>query len=321
MSEQFNRRQFLATSAAAAIALLPVDATAGASNAPQARRKFYSNLAIGLLGPFHQTLPETMELAIKYGFEGIDPNAEYFGSLSDDDLKRLQEKMEANHLKFGAAGLPVDFRRDEASFSDSLKKFPATADSLKRAGVARVSTWFAPASNELTYLQNFRQHAYRMRECALILADRGQRLGFEYVAPRSSRMRGKQPFIHCMAEMKELIAAIGTDNVGFRLDSWHWFNAEETARDILSLRGSDVVTVDLNDAPVGLTLDQYNDGQRELPAATGVIPVKSFLDALAQIGYDGPIQAEPNNVNLRSTPMDQALTETSAAMKRAFGEI
>lgn len=320
MSERFDRRRFLTTGAAAGMAALPLNAARPA--APQnAQRKFYSNLAIGLLGPFHQTLPETVNLAVKYGFEGIDPNADYFTSLSDDDLKRLLDKMEANNLKFGAAGLPVDFRRDEASFSDTLKKLPATADSLKRAGVTRVSTWFAPASNQLTYLQNFRQHAYRMRECALILADRGQRLGFEYVAPRTSRVRAKQPFIHCMVEMKELIAAIGTDNVGFRLDSWHWFNAEETANDILSLQNSDVVTVDLNDAPTGLTLEQYNDGQRELPAATGVIPVKSFLDALVQISYDGPIQAEPNNVNLRAIPMDQALSETSAAMKKAFGEI
>lgn len=287
----------------------------------QPKRKFYSNLAIGLLGPFHQTLPETINLAAKYGFEGIDPSPDYFATLNDDDLKRLLDKMEANNLKFGAAGLPVDFRKDEATFSDGLKKLPATADSLKRAGVTRVSTWFLPASNQLTYLQNFRQHAYRMRECALILADRGQRLGFEYVAPRSSRVRAKQPFIHCMAEMKELIAAVGTDNLGFRLDSWHWFNAEETDKDVLSLRNEDVVTVDLNDAPTGLTLDQYNDGQRELPATTGVIPIKSFLDALVEIGYDGPIQAEPNNANLRATPIDQALTETSAAMKKAFGEI
>lgn len=291
------------------------------ADSQQSKRKFYSNLAIGLLGPFRQTLPETIDLAVKYGFEGIDPNADYFATLNDDELKRLLDKMEANHLRFGSAGLPVDFRRDEASFSDSLKKLPATADSLRRAGVTRVATWFSPASNQLTYLQNFRQHAYRMRECALILADRGQRLGFEYVAPRSSRARAKQPFIHSMAEMKEFIAAVGTDNLGFRLDSFHWFNAEETSREIFSLRNSDVVTVDLNDAPLGLTLDTYNDGQRELPAATGVIPIKSLLDALEQIGYDGPLQAEPNNANLRATPRDQALTATAAAMKKAFSEI
>jgi sugar phosphate isomerase/epimerase len=320
MSDALNRRQFLTASAAAGASALPLDADR-AVDLDTPARKFYSNLAIGLLGPFHPSLPDTIDLAVKYGFEGIDPNATYFASLSDDDLKRLLDRMQQNNLKFGSAGLPTDFRSDEATFGDSLKKLPATADALKRAGVTRVSIWFAPASNNLTYLQNFRQTAYRMRECALILEDRGQRLGFEYVAPRTSRMRGKQPFIHCMAEMKELIAAIGTSNLGFRLDSFHWFNAEESDKDILTLRNSDVVTVDLNDAPAGLTLDQYNDGQRELPASTGVIPVKSFLGALARIGYDGPIQAEPNNANLRATPMDQALTDTAAAMKKAFAEI
>jgi len=320
MSDAINRRQFLSASAAAGASALPLGASR-AYDPDMPARKFYSNLAIGLLGPFRPSFPDTIDIAVQYGFEGIDPNPNYFATLSDDDLKRVLDKMQQHNLKFGAAGLPTDFRTDEANFSDTLKKLPAFADVLKKAGITRVSIWFTPASNTLTYLQNFRQTTYRMRECALILKDRGQRLGFEYVAPRTSRMRGKQPFIHCMAEMKELIAAIGTGNLGFRLDSWHWFNAEESDKDILTLQSSDIVTVDLNDAPTGLTLDQYNDGMRELPATTGVIPIKSFLDALARIGYDGPIQAEPNSPNLRATPMDEALTDTVAAMKKAFGEI
>jgi sugar phosphate isomerase/epimerase len=80
-----------------------------------------------------------------------------------------------------------------------------------------------------------------------------------------------------------------------------------------------VITVDLNDAPTGLTIDQYQDNHRELPAATGVIPVKQFLDALLQIGYDGPIQAEPFNAALRAMPVDQACGTASGAMKKAFG--
>jgi sugar phosphate isomerase/epimerase len=324
MANEFSRRQFFRRAAAGSIAALvaPGAFTGGAARADAApQRKFYANLAIGLLGPFHATVPETIDLAVKYGFEGVDPSADYFASLSDDDLKRLLDNMQAKNLRFGAAGLPVDFRKDEAAFSDSLKKLPDAASALQRAGISRVSTWFAPSSNDLTYLQNFRQHAYRMRQCAQILDDHGQRLGFEYVAPRTSWTRGRYPFIHSMSEMKELIAAIGTNNLGFRLDSWHWFNAQESAKDILTLRNSDVVTVDLNDAPADLTLNDYMDGHRELPAGTGVIPVKSFLDALAQIGYDGPVQAEPNNADLRAMPMDQALANTSAAMKKAFSLI
>jgi sugar phosphate isomerase/epimerase len=157
-----------------------------------------------------------------------------------------------------------------------------------------------------------------LRQCAQILADHGQKLGLEYVAPRTLWRSQRHPFVHTMSEMKELMVAIGTNNLGLPLDSWHWFNAEETPKDVLTLRGSDVLTVDLNDAPAGLSLDQYQDDHRELPAATGVIPVKDFLGSLVQIGYDGPIQAEPFNAALRVMPLDQACASASAAMKRAF---
>ncbi len=280
-------------------------------------RKFYAILSLGRLG-FHASFPESVELAAKHSFEGLDPDAGYLASLSDDALHRLLDDLRTRNLKFGAAGLPVEFRKDSDTFNADLKTLPATAGVLQRAGIWRVNTWIMPCSNELTYLQNFRQHAERLRLCARLLADHGQKLGLEYVAPRTLWRSQKHPFIHTMSEMKELMAAIGTDNLGIQLDSWHWFNAQETPQDILTLRGQDVITVDLNDAPAGLTLDQYQDGSRELPAATGVIPVRQFLDALLQIGYDGPIQAEPFNAALRSLPLDQACALASAAMKKAF---
>ena len=96
-------------------------------------------------------------------------------------------------------------------------------------------------------------------------------------------------------------------------------NSKFDTRRTVTLRGQDVITVDLNDAPIGLTIDQYRDDNRELPAATGVIPVKQFLDALLQIGYDGPIQAEPFNAALRAMPVDQACAAAAVAMKKALG--
>ncbi len=316
MSIEFTRRHFLAASAATGIALSTSGKLIAAVTAGQ-DRKFYAILSLGRLG-FHATFPESVELAAKHGFEGLDPDAGYLATLDDDGLRRLLDDLRKRNLKFGAAGLPVEFRKDSETFNSDLKKLPAAAAVLQRAGIWRVNTWIMPCSNELTYLQNFRQHTERLRSCARILADHGQKLGLEYVSPRTLWRSEKHPFIHTMSEMKELLAAIGTNNMGIQLDSWHWFNAEENQQDILSLRGQDVITVDLNDAPAGLTIDQYRDDHRELPAATGVIPVKQFLDALLQIGYDGPIQAEPFNAALRALPLDQACATASESMKRAF---
>lgn len=306
----------------AGAAMLPsILSASGADAPPLPAQKFYSNLALGLLGPYHADFPETLDSALRYGFGGVDPNPRYFATLSDTAMQDLTARMRAQHLGFGTVNLPVEFRGDETHFSDSVAQLPAAIAPLERAGATRLITWLIPTSNDLTYLQNFRQTAYRLRQSALVLADHGLRLGLEYVAPRTSWTRGRYPFLHTMAELQELIAAIGSPNVGICLDSWHWFNARDTAQQILNLHGNDIVAVHLNDAPAGLTFDTYRDGQRELPAATGVIPIASFLDALRQIGYDGPVSAEPNNAALRALPMDRALAATAAAMKKAFNEM
>jgi sugar phosphate isomerase/epimerase len=63
------------------------------------------------------------------------------------------------------------------------------------------------------------------------------------------------------------------------------------------------------------------DSARELPLATGVIDVPAFLRALAAIGYDGPVRAEPFNEPLRKMPPAEAVAATAVAMKRAMSMI
>ena len=125
------------------------------------------------------------------------------------------------------------------------------------------------------------------RNFARVLDGGGLRIGIEYVAPKTAWASERYPFIHTMAEMRELIAEIGQHdmgpgNVGLVLDSWHWYHAGDSGADILALRASDVVSVDLNDAPAGVAKDQMVDNHRELPAATGIIDAKTASSAIAE---------------------------------------
>ncbi len=320
MSTELNRRRFF-SSAGLAVAGLSTNALSQAASPAEDAppRKFYTVLSLGRIG-FEGSFQQSVELAVNHGFEGVDPDVDYFARLSDDDFKRMLDDLRAKNLKLGAADLPVEFRKDEATLNEGLQKLPAAAKVLQRAGVWRVNTWVMPMSDDLTYLQNFRQHACRLRACAQVLSDYGQHLGLEYVGPRTLWRSGRHSFLHTLGEMKELLVAIGTNNLGVQLDSYHWYNAEETEQDLLTLRSHDVITVDLNDAPAGVPRDKLMDGSRELPAATGVIPVKQFLSALLKIGYDGPIQAEPFNAALRAMPIDQACGATASAIRKAFAE-
>ena len=306
-----NRRTFLSAAAMASAAAVPALA---------AQHKMKMHLSCGSLG-IKANQREAIEYARRFGFDVVDADSAFLASLSDDELRRLLDEMKAAKVGWGTSGLPLEFRKDDAAFAESLKAFPARAKALQRAGVERVTTWISPTSNDLTYVQNFRTHAQRLREAAKILNDHGLRFGLEYVGPKTSWTARRYPFIHSMAEMKDLLAEIGQPNMGFVLDSWHWYTAGETKADLLTLTNRDVVSVDLNDAPAGIPVDQQMDLKRELPAATGVIDVKAFLSALVEIGCDAPVRAEPFNEPLRQMPPDKALETTIAALKKAFGQL
>jgi sugar phosphate isomerase/epimerase len=261
---------------------------------------------------------QAIDLAQRHGFESVEPYPEYLASLSEERLHEVLASLKQHGLVFGAAGLPVDFRQDDARFQAGLKALPRLASGLQLAGAQRVGTWLAPGHATLTYRENFRQHTARLRAVAEILKDRGLRLGLEYVGTRSLRARTKFSFVRTLKETQELIAEIGSGNVGLVLDSWHWWMAADTETDILGLRPEQVVSVDLNDAPAGVSMDQQVDGRRELPLATGVIDVAGFLRALNQIGYDGPVRAEPFNKALNELNNEEACAATAAAMKKAF---
>jgi len=309
-----NRREFLGqaawgTAAAALLARTPSTAAA--------ERRFKLALSPGSIG-VSVPQPEVIDLAIKHGFEALEANAGYLASLPEAQLKELLDRMKAKGIAWAAAGLPVDFRQDETKFNDGMGALRKVAPALQKAGVTRVTTWVMPCHRDLTYLENFKRHSARLRAAAGVLADHGQRLGLEYVGTQTLRNSQKFPFLHTLAEGRELIEAIGTGNVGFVLDSWHWWNAGETADDILALKNSDIVAVDLNDAPAGIPREQQIDGQRELPAATGVIPVASFLGALRKVGYDGPVRAEPFNKALNAMDNDAACAATISALRKAI---
>ena len=315
-----SRRTFLQHGGVAMAAAAGMTRWADEAAAAEARRLFTMDLVCGAIG-VNADQREAIRLAHAHGFESVAPSPQFLAELSDGQLDELLADLRTKRLVWGAAGLPVNFRRDEASFQEELKTLPRLAKGLQRAGATRVSTWISPGHQELTYVQNFRQHATRLREIAKVLGDCGQRFGLEYVGPKTSWTASRFPFVHTMAEMKDLLAEIAQPNVGFVLDSWHWYTAGETADDLRSLRNQDVVACDLNDAPAGIAVDQQRDNTRELPAATGVIDLRAFLTALVEIGYDGPVRAEPFNRELNALDNEAAVAATAAAMKKAFALI
>ena len=280
-------------------------------------RKFSIDLTPGSVG-IKASPEELLDLATRHGFESIQPNSGFLASLDAAGRKNYLAALKDKGLAWGSAGLPVDFRKDEETFRSGLKELPGHAAALREVGATRMNTWLKPFHETLTYRENFRQHVDRLGQITKVLADHGIRFGLEYVGTKTLWTSTRHSFIHTMAEGRELIAEIDQPTLGFVLDSWHWFTAGETADDILALTNADVVACDLNDAPSGIAVEEQLDNQRELPTATGVIDIASFLQALVKIGYDGPVRAEPFNQPLNQLENGPAAKATADAIRQAI---
>ena len=272
----------------------------------------YTSLSPGAIG-VQANLEQGLQLAAQHGFDDLHFS---IAEVADLGLTRVKELREATGIRLSAFGFPVDFRGSEQKYEKDLGDLFTLATLAAELGALRTSTYLIPFSDELNFRDNFTLHRDRLRPVAEILADFGIRFGLEYVAPDTMRVGKQHLFVHTMEQTRELCEAIGT-NVGFLIDSWHWYNARETSDNLRSLSADLVVDVHVNDAPDRPLIDQV-DHQRAMPGETGVIDIVVFLNTLRDIGYDGPVMAEPFSEEINGLPDDEACAETITSLRRVL---
>jgi len=263
--------------------------------------------AIGVRLPFD----ECVELAAHFGFEGISLDV---GWAAKNGPSAVVQILEERDMRPGGWGLPLRLLGPQDQFEEGMAKLGETADIAARCGDTRCSTWVPSASDEAPYEELFELLRERVTAVAKVLSEYDARLGLEFLGPRTLRAGRKYEFIHTMDQMLELTRSVETANVGLLLDCWHLYTSGGSMDDVLRLSDRDVVMVHINDAPAGVAIEDHVDNVRGLPGETGVIGVPRFLANLRQIGYTGPVMAEPFSERVRQMPPEQAIEVTKKAI-------
>ncbi len=281
----------------------------------------FTTLAPGAIGIKGLSLPETIDLAARSGFQGVTFDTREVASLADDHG--------INHVKqlFADAGvrpaywnLPVSWNNDEKRDGD-LTDLPRLTALALELGSDRATSGITPGSNERPFDEQYAWTKERLLPVAQTLKDSGARLGFEFIGPKTLRNRFRYEFIYSLNGMMDLARDLGTGNVGVLLDLFHNYTSHGTNNDILALNERDIVAVHVNDAPPGIDVDEQEDLVRALPLETGVLDIKGFMDALKTLGYDGPVMPEPFSKrisDLAATDPLAAATETAESMKKLW---
>jgi sugar phosphate isomerase/epimerase len=255
----------------------------------------FKNLNTGAIG-IRCGWQEALDLAREAGFQGADLD---LAAVQQAGPAAVRSAFADRGLRMGGWSFPVRWQGDDAEFYESLSQLPAAAMLAAEVGCFRTMTWVPSWNDERPLSEQFVHARDRFRLAAEILRPHGHRLGLEFLGPQTLRAGHRYDFIHTMDGMLALCAAIGTGNVGLLFDGWHWFTSGGTLEEVRKLCAEDVVYVHLNDAPTGVDRLEQVDNVRCLPGETDVIPNPALLRVLSEVGYDGPLTAEPFNAKLR----------------------
>jgi len=253
----------------------------------------FRNLNCGAVG-----VPANFVQAVEYaklgGFEGLDVP---IGEVVVQGADQVRAVFAENGLQMGGIGWPVRWMGSEDDWKADLAKLPDFCAAAREVGANRAATWVPSWNDEREWDANWQFHVDRFGPVAETMAQYGVRMGLEFLGPRTLFVGKKHEFIHTAGKMLELCAQIGP-NAGLLLDAWHWHTSGGTLDDLRNMTNANVVYVHINDAPPGLSMDEYVDNTRALPGETGVIDLSGFLQALEGIGYDGPVTPEPFSAKL-----------------------
>jgi sugar phosphate isomerase/epimerase len=170
-----------------------------------------SAIDLALDVPFAQSAA----LAAEAGFDAVDlPMEELVDPGAGADPASVEATLADVGVRAGGWWLPVEFREDRAVYKAGLETLAPAAALAERVGSRWCNTWMWPFSDKLDYGANRRLHVERLKPVAIMLAERGVRLGIEYVGTKTMRDGHRYEFISTMAETLELIDDIGEDNVG-----------------------------------------------------------------------------------------------------------
>src|SRR5215207_6188001 len=271
-----------------------------------------------IIGPYQLgirdlSLSEVIALARDAGFAGLSFDSRLAARAVDEHgLATVRDQFAQAGVKPALWSLPVAWRHDDQWQAD-LRELPRLAATARALGATRTSTHIPSGSDERPFRENFDWHVARLRPIAEVLRDEGCRFGIEFIGPKTFRAAFRHEFIHTLDGVMELAMAIGTGNVGVLLDSWHLYTSGGTLADLEQLTNHDVVVVHVNDAPAGIARDEQIDTVRTLPMETGVIDLVGFMQALREMGYDGPVIPEPFSQRIN----DLAATDPEAAAREA----
>ncbi|MCR9293586.1 MAG: sugar phosphate isomerase/epimerase [bacterium] len=274
----------------------------------------FKNLNCDLLG-ISGRQSEIIELALTYGFRGIDIDI-------NDLVKRCERTsfesasrfLTSSRLNVGSFEAPVDLDTDDDNFAKQFGQLENVAEIAARAGAKTVVLNVPSQTDRLPYPEYFDVIRSRIDRVADVFNKEDIQVAIAF-SPLLDAETKQFKFIQDVDGFVAL--ANSCKKTGIVFDSWTWFCGKGTVEQLEQLGLNRVYVVRLGDCESGVAPEQATENNCLLPGSTGMIDNVAFLQKFVDADLDLPVSARGRQTDA-TVKRDEFIGSTQDALNDIF---
>ena len=248
--------------------------------------KNFSPQALGING----RQSELIELALTYGFRGIDVDmTDMLRRSQRTNVEDATKYLRATDIRIGGFPVEVNLDADDDAFTSQVGTLHPLAELAAELNVERAYIRVPAATDRLPYHEYFETQRSRLAQIAEVLGAKDIRLAIGFRAGKELEEDQQFAFIRNVEGLVALVRAVATSNAGFLLDTWDWIVGDGAMDQIQELSAEEIVAVRLASVPDDVDPSKATTTDRVLPEKEGGIHHVQLIKHLESIGFDGPV--------------------------------
>lgn len=278
----------------------------------------YKNFSATLLG-ISGRQSELIELALTYGFRGIDVDmTDMVKRTQRTDFEDASKYLRAAEILIGGFRVDVDLDADDETFAKQLAAVHPVAEIAAQLEAQRAFIMLPAASDRMPITEYFDVLRDRLNQIGEVLGKHGVKLGVNFNAGHEAIADKQFELVNKVEGFVALVNAVPADNVGFVIDSWHWNIGGGTAEQLQQIPAAKVIIVRLADLADGVDPSEAKIADRVLPVLEGKIDQVAIIKWLAEAGYDGPVLASSSAAKAKGQTRESIVNRAQENIDEIF---
>lgn len=274
----------------------------------------YKNLNASTLGVSGRQ-SELIELAMTYGFKGLDIDAEdLVKRVRRSDFDRATRFLTSSKMCVSGFDLEIDLDSDDAIFDKALASIPSM---IEIAGKLQTRAGFLPlpaATNRMSFPEFFEVISKRVERIAQVFEKYKVLLGLSFSTAEEYRQGKQYKFIQDVDSFLALFRACNSPSTAVIVDTFDWSVGGGTWEQLASLPGARIASLRIADAETIPSIPHSTLDKRQMSGTSGTIDNVRFVGVLSKNGYDGPITSFADASQFAGMTRDSIVAKTQDAL-------